>query len=348
MFKIQYQQLMNQVKPDPELVQKTVHQARRKIKSQHQFYSFRKPVIAFVSVCLCISFAMPVLAATVEPIYQMIYMVSPAAAQFFMPVQKSDEDNGINMEVVSAFIHGNMAEIYVSMQDLTGDRIDGTTDLYDSYSINRPFDSSAYCERVAFDENTKTATFLIIIEEWGEKDIAGDKITFSVKEFLSHKNIYEKVAVPFDLSKAADAVQTQTVYTLGGGGTAYENDDGESIVLIPGKALDSFPVEGIDITAIGYIEGKLHVQMALKNRLKNDAHGSFFLLDGNDRIFNSKYHVYFTNQYKNSEDRIDYCEYVFDIPQEEISGYRLYGDFVTSGMLTEGHWRVTFPLVQTE
>ena len=58
-------------------------------------------------------------------------------------------------------------KIYITMQDLTEDRIDGSTDLFDSYSINRPFDSSAHCERVRYDESTKTATFLITIDEWG-------------------------------------------------------------------------------------------------------------------------------------------------------------------------------------
>ena len=135
---------------------------------------------------------MPALAARVEPIYELMYMISPTIAQFFMPVQKSDEDNGVKMEVVSAHIHDNVAEIYIIMQDLTKSRIDETTDLFDSYSINRPFDSSSHCESVGYDKNTKTATFLITIDEWGNKDIAGytlhgDFVTSGMESHISFR-----------------------------------------------------------------------------------------------------------------------------------------------------------------
>jgi hypothetical protein len=238
----------------------------------------------------------------------------------------------------------NIAEIYITMQDLTGERIDETTDLYDSYSINRPFDSSASCQRVGYDEKTKTATFLITIYEWGTQKIAGDKITFSVKEFLSHKRKYYNVEIPIDLLSVTSVETTQKVYTTGGGGKDYQTDHRESIVLVPSQAVAGFPVEGIDVTAIGYIDDKLHVQMALNNRLKSDNHGSFYLEDTTGKKIEGNYNIYFTNKYEQQEDRIDYCEYVFDVPQEEMSNYSLYGDFVTSGMWTEGRWRVTFPL----
>lgn len=349
MFRGKYKHMIDQVHPSNELlcdVLKSVHS--RDKKKNVLISSFRKPVTAIIALCICISLAIPVLAATVEPIYQLMYMVSPSIAQFFMPVQRSDEDNGIKTEVVSAYIHDNVAEIYITMQDLTGDRIDESTDLYDSYSVNRPFDSSASCQRAGYDEKTKTATFLITIYEWGDQKIAGDKITFSVKEFLSHKKNYDNIEIPIDLSSVTSAEITRKVYTSGGGGKNHHTDEGESIVLVPSQAITGFPVDGIDITAIGYIDDKLHVQMALNNCLKNDNHGSFYLKDTDGKKVEGSYNIYFTNQYEHQEDRIDYCEYVFDIPREEIKGYSLYGDFVTSGMMTEGNWKVTFPLEQVK
>lgn len=166
MFRKQYNQLNKQVSPNENLLRDTINQAKKfERKCDNKVYLFRKPAIALVSICLCLFLSIPALAATVEPIYRLMYMVSPTVTQFFMPVQKSDEDKGIKMEVVSAYIHDNVAEIYITLQDLTEQRIDETTDLYDGYSINRPFDSSAHCERVGYDESTKTFTFLITIEE---------------------------------------------------------------------------------------------------------------------------------------------------------------------------------------
>ncbi len=351
MFKGKYKHMIDQVHPSDVLlcdVLKSAHSSGKKKKIITS--AFRKPVTAIIVICICMSLVIPVLAATVEPIYQLMYMVSPSIAQFFIPVQKYDEDNGIKMEVVSAYIHDNVAKIYITMQDLTGDRIDGTTDLYDSYSINRPFDSSATCQRVGYDEKTKTATFLISITEWGNQKIAGDKITFSVKEFLSHKKNYSDVKIPIDLFSVTAVKDTQKVNTTGGGGKDYQTytDEKKAIVLTASQLLAGFPVDGINLNAIGYIDDKLHVQMALNNLLKNDNHGSFYLQDATGSKVECNYNIYFTNQYEHQEDRIDYCEYVFNIPQAEIGKYSLYGDFVTSGMFTDGNWRVTFPLEQAK
>lgn len=346
MFREQYNQLNKQVSPDENLLQDTIRKAEKiERKSHNKVYSFRKPAIALVSICLCLSLAMPALAATVEPIYQLMYMVSPTVAQFFMPVQKSDEDNGIKMEVVSAYIHDNVAEIYITMQDLTEKRIDETTDLYDSYSINRPFDSSAHCERVGYDESTKTATFLITIDEWGNKDITGDKITFTVREFLSHKQTYDDIEIPISLTTIDVAKKTQRASNItGGGGTNYKQFREENpVALIPSLPMNEFPIDGIDLTGIGYIDGGLHIQTAVTDNLDKDNHGFFYLQDSDGNKIDCSYSFNFVNQYE-QPGRITYCNYVFDVPQSEISNYTLHGDFVTSGMITKGNWKITFPL----
>lgn len=43
-------------------------------------------------------------------------------------------------------------------------------------------------------------------------------------------------------------------------------------------------------------------------------------------------------------DRVDYEEYIFDLPQGTVDGYTLYGDFSIAGLHTEGNWQVTFRL----
>ena len=345
MFREQYSELNKQVNPDEILLQDTIRKVQNiEKKSHNKLYLFRKPVIALVSICICLSLAIPALSASVEPIYQLMYMVSPSIAQFFLPIQKSDEDNGIKMEVVSAYIHGNVAKIYITMQDLTQDRIDDTTDLFDSYSINRPFDSSAHCEYVGYDESTKKATFLITIGEWGGKDIKGDKITFTVKEFLSHKKIYNDIEIPLSLSTVDIAKETQTASNITGvGGLNYEKFEENPITLVPKSPMSEFPVEGIDLTGIGYIGEKLYIQTAVTDGLNNDNHGFFYLKDNNGNKVYSSYSFDFVNQYE-QPGRIAYSNYVFDVPKSEISNYTLHGDFVTSGMITKGSWKVTFPL----
>lgn len=349
MFREKYKHMIEQIHPDDELLCDILKAAHNSGKKKMRTPSLRKPLIAVMAICVCIFLGVPALAATVEPVYQLMYAVSPGIAQFFMPVQKSDEDNGVKMEVVSAYIHENAADIYITMRDLTGDRIDGTTDLNDSYSINRPFSSIASCQRVGYDEKTKTATFLISITEWGKQKIAGDKITFSVKQFISDKKNYEDIRIPIDLSSVSAAKDTKKVSLTGGSGENFEKymEEGETTALAPSQAMDGFPVEGIDLTGIGYIDGKLHIQTAAYDNLDQDNHGYFYLKDADGGMIPLNYEFYFLNQFQ-QPGRIDYHECVFDIPRERLKNCGLYGNFVTSGRHTEGDWRVTFPLEQAE
>lgn len=309
----------------------------------------RKLAAAILAVIVCLSVGTPALAANVPAVYELIYLASPGIAQFFMPVQESSEDNGIKMEVVSSYIHDSTAEIYITMQDLTGDRIDSTTDLNDSYSINRPFSSSASCQCVGYDKKTKTATFLISITQWGNQKIAGDKITFSVKQFISRKKSYDDIKIPIDLSSVRAAKNTKSVDSTGGSGNDYEKYivEGRTTALTPSPAMDGFPVDGIDLTGIGYIGGKLHIQTAAYDNLDKDNHGYFYLQDAGGNRVNPDCDFHFLNQFQ-QPGRIDYYECVLGIPQERLEDYTLYGSFVTSGMHTEGNWRVTFPLEQTK
>ena len=128
MFKVIYRQLNDQIEPDAALMADTLNRLRQK---KRRGGAVRRPALAMAALCLCLVLAVPVLAATLEPVYELVYLVSPAAAQFFTPVQKSDTANGIKMEVVSADIRDNVAKVYITLQDLASDRIDGTTDLYE-------------------------------------------------------------------------------------------------------------------------------------------------------------------------------------------------------------------------
>lgn len=368
MFKERYKRLYDPIHADDELIEGVLRAAENRGtnamdtvdeggngRNRTGGLRLRRTAAAAAAACLCIAFTVPALASNVEPVYQLLYAVSPGTAQFFMPVKRADEDNGVRMEVISAYIHDNKAEIYIGLQDVTGNRIDNTVDLFDSYAINRPFDSSASCRLVGFDEGTRTAAFLISIEEWGNQKIAGDKITFTVKEFLSGKKTFENVEVPIDLGSIEEADKTegrvQAVSTLGGGGPDYEaamtGGDGDVSALVPGTALEEFPVDGIELTGTGYIDGKLHIQTAVRDSLSNDNHGFFRLKDAAGNTIDSSYSFSFYNG-ADGKERTDYTEFVFDVPREKLGEYKLFGNFFTSGMLTKGDWRVTFPLETVE
>ena len=303
---------------------------------------FKRAVALVAAIILCITISVPVLAATVDPIYLMVYRVSPSLAQMLKPVQLSCEDQGIKMEVLSAAVYENEAAIYVSLQDLTDqNRIDETTDLFDSYHINRAFDSSASCNRVSFDEETGIATFLINISQWNDQEIGGDKITFYFTEFLSNKSKFEGELTELDLNSVTEVKETQLPESFRGGGGKeldYESRfDLKYLVPVDGGLLS--PVDGVTVTNIGFVDGKLHVQLYFEDILSYDNHGYIEMCDKNGNLAES-YHFSFWDAKKVGS----YEEIIYDISPEDIENYTAYGSFVTCKNLTEGYWQVTFPL----
>lgn len=296
---------------------------------------------------LVINVSLPVLAGTFPTVYELMYLVSPAVAQFYQPVQLSDEYDGIRMEVVAAYIHEETAEIYITLQDLEGDRLDETTDLYDSYSIHMPYSAIGNCRKVGYNPESGILTYLITVTQENGRKIEGEKLTFSVGGYLGQKQEYEKIEIPIDLTQVTEE-SYQYVDTPVRGGTMTGCSglaaimSGTYPVLVPQPADPDFPIEGVKLTGIGYVEGKLHIQYAVDNALNNDNYGFFFLQNEAGEMLQEAGSVSF---YEGSgKKRIDYRDSVFLIPQEELQDYRLYGDFVISEGFHEGNWQVTFPI----
>ena len=348
-FKEKYKKMNEQIMPDRALVQELLQEAQeQKEKREHpgRYWSGRllkvSAAVAAVFMCACIT--LPVLASN-STIYQLMHLVSPELAQRFVPVQMWDEDQGIRMEVVSVSINGNEAQVYITMQDLEGDRIDATTDLFDSYHIWTNASSSiGSCEMVGFDEETGIITYLITITD--DKEIETGKVTFSVREFIGQKQYYEDIEIPIPLTEAEEYPQTMTASLKGVAGRwrdIVDFNEHEAKVLVPGPGDERFPVEGIDMTGLGYVDGMLHIQHAAPDNLENDNHGFIKVADGqgNEQFYDYSLHFWGTTEETKA---VAYTDEVFMIPPEELSDYTLRGDFWISGIHVEGKWKVTFSL----
>jgi len=305
--------------------------------SRPVFRKIASALVVFIALCVPVS----ALAAGVPAAYDLLYAISPAAAQRLRPVRLSCESDGIRMEVLSAYIHADTAEICVSMRDLIGDRVDETTDLFDSYDIGTPFSCSATCTRAGYDKATRTATFLIRVTQWGDQPIDGAKITFRVKSFLSGKRTFDGALPDADLSKASLAPDTRQPADIRGISGKRHTDfhEAEFAALVPSGEPYS-PTDGMAITALGYIAGGLHVQVRYENILETDNHGTIYLQNSAGETIESAMCVSFWDTARKSS----YDEHVFDIAPEELEGYILHGNFVTSDTLIQGDWAVTFPL----
>ena len=353
MFRDNYGNLYNQVCPGEELINNTLERTQKieRLRSK-PIYKYRRILLAAAVVCLCaIIMATPVFAVSNDFVYSVMYQISPQMAQFFTPIQKSCESNGVEMSVLSCYIHDDTADIYVSMRDVGANIVDESLDLFDSYSINTPFDSTAHCENVDYDENSRTATFLITISQWDKQEIVGDKLTFTVRSLLYGKKEYEDYVMPIDLTKTEKTPKTQkqdVFYNCSGFGEASME------VLAEQDAYKNTTDFGkMSISAIGYIDGCLHIQMKYEDYAENDNHCRIYLNDKQEEYPNYRnddlYNEYSVTWY---DENTKYIETVYEPNSDystnlfikEIANYEIMGDFYTTNDAYNGNWKITFQI----
>ena len=312
--------------------------------------SFFGPVRTVVKVAACFALVAALsvtslsaaTAAGVDSAYDMLYFINPAMALNMRPVNISCEDNGIKMEVEAVDIEEDTARIYISMQDLTGDRIDRTTDLFDSAGIECSYDCSGTCSLESYDEEEKKATFLVYQQTFDHKKIGGGKVKFSVSQFLSHKKEVGTQLSDIHAGQVPTSPKTQTDVNIRGE-AGIDSERGEIVVnefLTPNEEQKFSPVEGVTVTAYGFIQDKFHVQVDYGKILKTDNHGDIFLKDKNGNVISSSKSVSFWDE----DGEGSYEEYVFDIGSEDLDYLSVWGWFVVCDSLTVGDWSVTFPV----
>ena len=317
-----------------------------------------KNVLALVAA-LIIIFAFAVTSNAVKPFIRNLFKDTKQFVEILKPVNVSCISEGIKMEVVSANVAGNEAYIYISMQDLEGDRISSSFDLYDSYNISGSFDSYGRCEKVNFDKETGIITFLITVGRNDGKNIKDGKITFSVKESLGGKINFNNYIDEIDLKKFELSSETKKITSRRGAG--YDGTEEMKIFvdnlesLVPQGEFAS-PIPGVTVTAIGYVDGKLHIQSLYENIGETDCHGSVHLANEKSEKIRSFSSVSFWDEDGDAEiqktifgkEYIQYYdsyeEQVFEISPEELKNCRLFGEFSSHTEYIEGNWSVTFDI----
>ncbi|MEK3978885.1 hypothetical protein MKY37_07260 [Psychrobacillus sp. FSL K6-2836] len=303
----------------------------------------KKIIIVPVIASLFLVFSVGVAAATSTSMNELVAKVSPEIALLLQPIELSSTDEGINMEVVAAMNDDDTAVVYVTMQDLKGERIDETLDIYDYFiSGGHSFTS----EVVAFDDKTKTATVRFLASA-GEK-LSNKKLKFQVRSFLSDKQVFEQTKVNIDLKSVEDkkSIELHRDFISGMGGKLYSNvKDQESFKILLDNHLNiKIPaIDFMEVRNVGFIQNKLHI---LTKWIDNDKdnHGSFFLMNtAGEKIYPSSISFGKDNSGKLVYGN-NYQEYVFDVEAINVENYELSGDFTTSGNSVSGNWQTTFKL----
>ena len=106
MFQNKYREMNEKILPNEDLHRRIMEKTEAKRPVRLKF-------AAVAAVLALVMLAMPVMAAYV-----------PDVAVRFKPILESCTKDGIRMEVVAASVHGATVEVYISFEDLQGDRVD--------------------------------------------------------------------------------------------------------------------------------------------------------------------------------------------------------------------------------
>lgn len=298
------------------------------------------------AAAICIAAPLPAATAFgVDEAYRLLYMMSPKIAQTFKPVELSCEENGVKMTVISHEINEDEASFYISMQ---GDMLDETTDLFDSYYINCPYDSVGNVSLSEFDDESKTAYFVVNVKTMNGEKIPHDKITFGVRELIFGKLDYEGIIEGVDLSdipKDPPVMKNVNGRSWGGFRVNDEFNYNSLSYLIPAETPLAEPTEGVTVTGVGFVDGALHIQVCYEDILHTDNHGFIEVVDKNgEKVFSDEDSYYLNVSFWDEESVNSYDEIIIPTGIEDLGDYVLYGEFLTSTGYKSGDWEVTFPV----
>ncbi|OAB38232.1 hypothetical protein PMSD_07665 [Paenibacillus macquariensis subsp. defensor] len=324
----------------------------RQPTKKHRKKFFSIAMVATISLCLVTTAA----GMGVIDLYFLSKFIGKDTLSFLQPVGQVSEDQGIKMEMLAAINDDEMAAIYFNMTDLTGTRIDDKLDIYD-YSVKGA--TTHNTQLIHYDEATKTATMRMLVN--GGKKLNGKNITVKIDSFLSGAMTEKEYNPGFDLysilkDKPASGTtflnrQTDDISGLGGEGIEEIQEQEEIAVLEKDKLHMSLP--GMDwqyISNIGFVDGKLHIQVNPESDMGRFNHGYFYFTDlkGNRQDI-ARYSIsYGTYEIDQVSTGGDYIEYVFDVSDiSQLKDLKLSGYFTTYTDYVQGNWKTSFDMEST-
>ena len=322
-------------------------EVHRHLKGKNATRNSKKSLKMAVAIGISLLLSTGVLAVTISSFNKIESKVSPEIVPMLQPIESASEDNGIKMEVAAAYNDDEMVVVYLTLQDLTQDRLSHDTNLYDySLSEGALFNSQI----IDYDDETKTATFRI--QANGGENIDGKELVFSLKSLLANSIVFDGVETGIELKdiprESPETIELDMEHVQGGSGRMFDlwEEKGNIQVLKDIQRNIKLPdIEFMHISNIGYIDDKFHIQTKWTGEGIDD-HGYFYFTDSNGtdlQVLPSTVHFGIDGS-GNTMGRGDYIEYVFDLGETNLEDIDMKGYFVSSGKQIKGDWKVEFRL----
>ncbi|KGP80305.1 MULTISPECIES: DUF4179 domain-containing protein [unclassified Paenibacillus] len=329
---------------------------RNSQQNRTQRYKRRIPKIIYIPIAAILSLTIVTGAAAamgVIDLSAMLQFLSVDRINILQPVNKTSEDQGIRMQTLGAVRDGSTTEIYVALTDLTGDRVNASLDVYD-YHVSGG--RAHHAQVVQYDAAEKTAIVRFLVQ--GKR--LSNRMSVQISSFLSGATKEENYDSRLNLSEHLSKKQQYEVDTLdplkdwisGWGGESAQELSEQEFIHVLRQDQTHIKLPGIDwmyISNIGFVDGKLHIQINPDDEMGGYNHGYFFFTDdrGNkqDIAMNSVSYGSYTKDGTNYGG--DYEEYIFDISNiSQLEHLQLKGNFTRYDQFVTGKWETTFDLKQ--
>ena len=257
-----------------------------------------------------------------------------------MPIGKSVEQNGLRVEMISGFLQGDDAWVYFTVEDPEG-KYDGCG--FETFLEDNISEQDWYVPRTLYHDikahkfHNLTHIHYKDMIDTNERDIT-----------LSLNNMYFLQYGWADLSELAVQCAGETENVTTAPSDVWHSDyehEGRALTEEEEKILDcSEPLNlqiapGITVNGIGWIDGKLHVQ------IKTEATGYCYtglLVDGLDHYFSDKNTSCSPLYWYRGN--VSYTEYVLDYKEEDTAQLKLSVQATVAKEMQEGNWKVQIPL----
>ena len=290
--------LVREEMPDREKTREDCHKLFASQNTQNSLRSAMriKRFISVVAASIMLFTLTVTIFATFGGFGWFVERFDPPFADVVDPIMVYSEQQGIRMKVIGAQSFDNMAIIYLSLQDITGEnRLTESLDFMNSFRIDIEETDSDFINRLQrtnktllyFDVLTNTAYLEMQITMGTQM---ADPLSLSVSLIAFEVEEFEYVPVDFAFADIAEAMTIHIIPNehIGGGfGNVSEIAEMEEI-LLPGH-LTEMPHNADNnwISNIGIVDGKLRIQTILRHDNFGASFGNIYLISPDGEIIRS-------------------------------------------------------------
>jgi len=253
-----------------------------------------------------------------------------------LPIGKSVEQDGLRVELISGLVRGTDSWIYYTVEDLEG-KYDNCS--LDAFMVDNICEDDWYAPRTLLHDIKAHKFYNLVHIHYKDMIDANERgITLSLNSAYFIRNGWA------DLSELAVECQEEaadvTTVPSSVWHSDYEHEDRELTeeekkILDCRKPLNIQVVPAITVNGIGWIDGKLHVQVRTES---NDYRYDYLLIDGQEYFFNDR-NLSYSPLYWYEGDTL-YHEYVLNYKPEEAEQLKLSVQATDTKESKYGCWNI--------